>query len=124
MPTVLASMNDLLFLSKIMEATKALQVPLRSLKSADKLVAAARESEDPLILLDLDDPKLDAIGLAQAVRGAEPGIDARIYAFVSHVNEDRIRAAGDGLFDRVFSRGQFVRTLPDLLRGAPASATS
>jgi len=124
MPTVLASMNDLMFLSKIMEATKALAVPLRSLKSEEKLVSAARESPDPLVLLDLDDPRLDAIALARAVRGAEPRIDARIYAFVSHVNEERIEAAGKDLFDRVFSRGQFVRVLPELLTQAPAQTPS
>ena len=108
-------MNDLLFLSRIMEATKALAVPLRSLKSAEKLVAAARESKDPVVLLDLDDTRLDAIQLAGAIRGAEPKVEARIYAFVSHVNEGRIAQAGEGLFDQVFTRGQFVRALPALL---------
>ena len=116
MPTALASMNDLLFLSKIMEAAKALSVPLRSLKTEEKLLAAARESDDPVILLDLDDRRLDAIQLARAIRGAEPALRARVYAFVSHVNEERVAHAGEGLFDRIFTRGQFVRVLPDLLR--------
>ena len=124
MPTALACMNDLMFLSKIMEATKALSVPLRYLKSAEKLIDAARESTDPIVLLDLDDPRLDAIALAGAVRSAEPAIEARVYAFVSHVNEDRIQAAGKNLFDRVFSRGQFVRALPDLLRPAADAPTA
>ena len=104
-----------MFLSKIMEAGKALSVPLRSLKSAEKLVASCRESDGPVVFLDLDDPRLDALTLARAIRSAEPKIEAAIYAFVSHVNEDRIQAAGVGLFDQIFSRGQFVRVLPDLL---------
>ena len=92
-------------------------MPLRSLKTAEKLIAACRESGDEaVVFLDLDDPRLDAIVLARAIRSAEPKVAALIYAFVSHVNEDRIRAAGPGLFDRVFSRGQFVRALPELLR--------
>jgi DNA-binding NarL/FixJ family response regulator len=109
-------MDDLLFLSKIMEATKALSVPLRSLKTADKLVAACRESTGAVVFLDLDDRKLDAIALARAIRSADPKVTAAIYAFVSHVNEDRIEAAGLGLFDQIFSRGQFVRVLPELLQ--------
>ena len=104
-----------MFLSKIVEATKALSIPLRSLKTAEKLVAACREGDDPIVFLDLDDQRLDAIALAKAIRSAEPKAAATIYAFVSHVHEDRIQAAGAGLFDQIFSRGQFVRVLPALL---------
>ena len=109
-------MDDLMFLSKIMEATKALEVPFRSLKTAEKLVAACREDVGSIVFLDLDDQRLDAIALAKAIRSAEPKVAATIYAFVSHVHEDRIQAAGEGLFDQIFSRGQFVRALPTLLR--------
>jgi len=112
-------MDDLIFLSKIVEATKALSIPLRSLKTAEKLIAACRESEGALVFLDLDDRRLDAIDLARALRAAVPKVEARIYAFVSHVNEDRIQEAGASLFDRIFSRGQFVRELPELLVPPP-----
>jgi hypothetical protein len=115
MATALACMDDLIFLSKIVEATKALSIPLRSLKTAEKLVAACREGSDPIVFLDLDDQRLDAIALAKAIRSAEPPVAATIYAFVSHVHEDRIQAAGAGLFDQIYSRGQFVRVLPELL---------
>ena len=108
-----------MFLSKIVEATKALSIPLRSLKTEDKLIAACRESDAPIVFLDLDDQRLDAVALARAIRSAEPKAKATIYAFVSHVNEDRIQAAGKDLFDQIFSRGQFVRVLPELL-AAPA----
>lgn len=118
MATALACMDDLMFLSKIMEAAKALSIPIRSLKTAEKLVAACREEVDAIVFLDLDDQRLDAIALAKAIRTAEPKVAPAIYAFVSHVHEDRIQAAGAGLFDQVFSRGQFVRVLPELL-GAP-----
>lgn len=121
MITALAAVNDLMFLSKIMEAAKALSIPLRSLKTAEKLIAAAREVEGAVVFLDLDDQRLDAVALAQALRSADPKIDATIYAFVSHVNEDRIAAAGIDLFDQIFSRGQFVRVLPELLQPRPSS---
>ena len=117
MVTALACMDDLMFLSRIMEATKALSVPLRSLKTAEKLIAACREDSGAVVFLDLDDTRLDAIALARAIRAAEPKVAATVYAFVSHVHEDRIEAAGVGLFDRIFSRGQFVRVLPELLTG-------
>ena len=122
MLTTLACMDDLMFLSKIMEATKALSIPLRSLKTSEKLIAACRETDDALIFLDLDDARLDAIALARAVRTAEPPVKATIYTFVSHVNEGRIEAAGKDLFDRVFSRGQFVRVLPELLQTAASAS--
>ena len=121
MLTALACMDDLMFLSRIMEATKALSVPLRSLKTAERLIAACRDS-DAVVFLDLDDPRLDAIALARAIRSAEPPVKARLYAFVSHVHEDRIQAAGVDLFDQIFSRGQFVRVLPDLLKPQPETA--
>ncbi len=109
-----------MFLSKIMEAAKALGIPLRSLKTTEKLVAAARESKGAIVFLDLDDQRLDAIAFAKALRTAEPAVNATLYAFVSHVNEGRIAAAGPDLFDRIFSRGQFVQALPALL-GAVAA---
>jgi DNA-binding NarL/FixJ family response regulator len=115
MALALACMDDLMFLSKIMEAAKALSVPLRSLKTAEKLIAACRESDRAVVFLDLDDPRLDAIALARTIRAAEPRVEAAIYAFVSHLNEGRIEAAGVELFDQIFSRGQFVRVLPELL---------
>lgn len=116
MAIALACMDDLMFLSKIVEAAKALSVPLRSLKTADKLITACREAGEAVIFLDLDDQRLDAISLARAVRATDPKVNATIYAFVSHVNEDRIQAAGALLFDQIFSRGQFVRVLPELLQ--------
>lgn len=115
MAIALACMHDLMFLSKIMEATKALKIPLRSLKTAEKLIAACQEEGDAMVFLDLDDQRLDAIALAKAIRSAQPKPGVTIYAFVSHVHEDRIQAAGAGLFDQIFSRGQFVRVLPELL---------
>ena len=123
MATALACMDDLMFLSKIMEAAKALSVPLRSLKTAEKLIAACRESPGAMVFLDLDDRRLDAIALARAIRSAEPQVTATIYAFVSHVNEERIQAAGVNLFDQVLSRGRFVRVLPELLV-SPAATQS
>ena len=113
-------MDDLMFLSKIIEAAKALSVPLRSLKTVDTLLTAGREAGESIVFLDLDDRRLDAIALARAIRTAEPALKARVYAFVSHVNEDRVRAAGKDLFDHIFSRGEFVRVLPELL-ASPAS---
>lgn len=110
-----ACMDDLMFLSKIVEAASALSVPLRSLKTAEKLIEACREGGEAVVFLDLDDQRLDAIGLARALRSTEPKVGATIYAFVSHVNENRIEEAGVGLFDRIFSRGQFVKALPGLL---------
>jgi hypothetical protein len=115
MITALACMDDLMFLSRLMEATKALSIPLRSLKTAEKLIEACRAGGEPMVFLDLDDQRLDAIVLARAIRAAEPKVEATIYAFVSHVHEERIEAAGSGLFDQIFSRGQFVRVLPELL---------
>src|SRR5436190_14404124 len=115
MKTAIACMDDLMFLSKIVEAAKALSVPLRSIKTSEKLIAACRESASSVVFLDLDDQRLDAITLARALRAAGPEVNPTIYAFVSHINEDRIAAAGEKLFDQVFSRGQFVRVLPELL---------
>jgi hypothetical protein len=108
MTTALACMNDLMFLSKIVEAAKALSCPLRSVKTAERLVDACREGDSAVVFLDLDDQRLDAVVLAQAIRSAAPPV------------EDRIKAAAPGLFDQVFSRGQFVRILPELLGASRA----
>ena len=121
MLTAFACMDDLMFLSRIAEAARATDVPLRSLKDPAKLLAAVSEASNPAVFLDLDSQRLDAVAFARTLRKAVPPVTCRIYAFVSHVNEDRISAAKPGLFDRVFSRGEFVRALPALL-GASGKA--
>lgn len=110
-----------MFLSKIVEAAKALDVPLRSLKTAEKVVAVCRDAaaagRETTVFLDLDAGTPDAIAIAAAVRAADPPLAARLVGFASHVNPEHMRRAREAGVEGVFTRGQFVRELPGLLAG-------
>ena len=67
MATALACMDDLMFLSKIMEAAKALSVPLRSLKTSEKLIAACREGDAVVFLEPGTTPELARIPQHEAI---------------------------------------------------------
>lgn len=118
MLSAIACMDDLMFLSKIVEAAKVLGVPLRSLKAAEKVVQACRDAKDGVVVfLDLDGTSPDPIAIATAVRTADPPLTARLVGFASHVHPEHMAAAKQAGVADVFTRGQFVRVLPDLLKG-------
>jgi hypothetical protein len=117
--TAIACVDDLMFLSKIVEASKALAVPLRSLKTPEKVVSACRdaaaEGRETTVFLDLDAASPDPIAIASAVRAATPPLTARLVGFASHVHPEHMQRARAAGVDGVFTRGQFVRELPGLL---------
>jgi len=115
-PTVVAFMDDLLFLSRIREAAKGSSVELRTARKVNQLVAAAAGSQ--LILVDLDSTRLPtAEGLAALQ--ADPALaGVPLVGFFSHVHAERAQAARVAGVTRVLARSAFVQELPQLLREA------
>src|SRR5574341_1004966 len=117
MPHVIALVDDLLFLSRIREAGRAVGIEVRAVRGASDLVDAARH-EARLVLVDADSERLPWRAAIAALR-AEPRVGALpVVAFVSHVRADHAEAARAAGASRVLARSAFVKELPELVAEA------
>ena len=112
---VVAFMDDLLYLSRIREAVRPVEV-----KGVRRAADLGRPS---VLLLDLDSARLDGLAVLRALRGdaALQGVPA--LGFFSHVHPDRAREALAAGCTAVFPRSTFLAELkkflasPDLREG-------
>lgn len=117
MPTVIAFLDDLMFLSRIREAARGAGLEVRSVRKLPDLLAAARDGAR-LVLADLDTERLPVLEGLAALR-AEPGsAGLTVVGFVSHVHAERAAAGQAAGCSRVLARSAFVDRLPQLLAEA------
>ncbi|HXB56151.1 MAG TPA: hypothetical protein VN461_15335 [Vicinamibacteria bacterium] len=114
MPPVIAFMDDLMFLSRVKEAARALGLEVHGVRT----LAQLREACSPppqVVLMDLDSPRLPATEALAALR-SDPGLaGVPVVGFFSHVHGERARAAQAAGCTRVLARSAFVQKLPELL---------
>jgi CheY-like chemotaxis protein len=116
MPQVIALVDDLMFLSRVREAARGLDLEVKALRQPPD----APFSDVRLVLVDLDrfgDPALLA-----RLRGAPGLAEPPLVGFLSHVHAERARQARDGGCTRVLARSAFVQELPSLLSQAAAGS--
>jgi len=112
---VLALAADLIFASRIRATATAAGATVQIVRSAEELVARARETAPRLVLVDLEARAGDAPGAIRELRAASETATVPIVAFASHVNREAIEAARAAGASRVLARSAFVRELPALL---------
>lgn len=111
---VLVLVQDLIFATRISATARSAGVAVKMLRDA---AALAREPGKRLIV-DLSLP--GAIEAAAEWRENHQGM---VIGFVSHVDAATIHQARAAGFDQVLPRSQFVRILPELLRGTEDAGT-
>ncbi|MGE3178698.1 MAG: two-component system response regulator [Vicinamibacterales bacterium] len=114
---VLAILDDLLFTSKIRSAAAGAGVPVSFARSRDAALAAIREHHPALVVLDLNNPRTDPLGIVAAIAGDPDLRGIRTVGFVSHVQTELIEAARTAGITDVLARSAFSAQLPDLLGG-------
>jgi CheY-like chemotaxis protein len=116
---VLAAVGDIFFASKIRGTAEHLNVTAEFAASADALFDTAKTDVPALIILDLQDEKVDPFALAARLKADEQLRAVPLVGFYSHVHaEIRERAEGAGV-DRVLPRSAFTKRLPEILLGEP-----
>jgi len=118
MPTVVALVDDLMFLSRIREAAKASGIEVRAARRLPELLAACRPAPRA-VFVDLDRPQLPVEEALAAFKADTDLASVPVVGFVSHVQADRAQAARNAGCTRVLARSAFVRELPALL-GPPS----
>jgi CheY-like chemotaxis protein len=118
--TLVASVDDLFFRSKIDATARNLNVPVRFIERKD-LLAACLEGKTAAVLLELSNgSSLDAI---RSLRQDPKTRDVPVIGFLSHVDRDLAREAESAGVTQVMPRSQFAETLPDLMMDLLAPGT-
>jgi CheY-like chemotaxis protein len=112
---ILAAVTDLFFAGKITAAAKRVGVPVEFVRSESELLQKT-DSAPAILLLDLNDARLDPVSLVARLKADPLRKDVRVIAFLSHVQVDLKRAADQAGCDLVLPRSVFSQQLDDLLR--------
>ncbi len=113
-PAGLMLSDDLIFFSRVAGAARAAGLAVRQEKTAEALLARAREHPPRGIILDLHNPGLDLPVLLSALRDCGP-VPPFVVAYGSHVEAEVLRQARQAGCDRVMPRSQFVQELDSSL---------
>jgi CheY-like chemotaxis protein len=122
-PIAIAFVEDLMFVSRIRAAAGATDV--RVVRGGEALLEACRAAPGALVVVDLDDPRLEALGAVERLR-ADPGLSSvPIVGFVSHLNAGAVASARRKGVTRILARSAFVAQLPRILaEGAAGTITA
>lgn len=112
---ILAVLDDLMFTSKIKTTANQLGVAVTFARSADGALAEMRKTPPTLVILDLNNPRINALDIV-AVMKKEPDLaSVRTVGFASHVQVDVINAARQAGVDDVMARSAFTQNLAAIL---------
>ncbi len=123
---ILAAVEDLIFLSKIQQAARLLDVAVEAVDPR-KVEERATEAAVRAVILDLNHRSGTAVEVLRAMKANPRTSRVPVLGFVSHVQSDLIAAARAAGCDEVLARSAFVAQLPELLeklsgQGPPPSA--
>jgi CheY-like chemotaxis protein len=116
--TIIAVVDDILFVSKIRGTAEQIGVPVAFPRSADGLKEIIKRDTPSLIICDLHAQKINPMELAKGLKGNAETADVPLLGFFSHVQTELQRQAQEAGFDRVIPRSAFASNLVDILRGA------
>ena len=122
MRPVLLVVSDLLFRSRIDDAARHANVPLRVAKSTEQLERHLAKEAPSLAIVDLEADTIDTAAAIRRLRETPGGDALRIVAYAGHTNLDAIRAGRDAGAGVVLARSGFIAQLPGLLSRAADDA--
>jgi PleD family two-component response regulator len=115
---ILAILDDLMFTSKIKTTAGQLAAPVTFARSKADALSGMQASRPSLVILDLNNPRTDPLGIVAAMK-ADPALaDVPTIGFASHVQTDVIDAARRAGVSEVLARSAFTQKLPEILSRA------
>lgn len=115
MQPVLLVISDLLFRSRIDDAARRANVPLRVAKSMEQLERHLSKEAPALAIVDLESDTIDTAAAIRRLRAMPGGDSLRIVAYAGHTNLDAIKGGRDAGAGVVLARSGFIAQLPTLL---------
>lgn len=113
--TILVAVPDLIFRAKIVETAR--QVGRRAVAATSRkaVLERAAELEPGLVVVDLDDERIEPFDTIRDLK-ADPQLSgARVLGYFSHVHIEERDLAREAGCDRVVPRSSFVAGLPTIL---------
>ena len=112
---ILAVLDDLMFTSKIKTAAAQLGVAVTFARSADAALSEMRKTSPSLVILDLNNPRTNPLGLVASMKQDPALASVPTVAYASHVQTDVIDAARRAGINEVLARSAFTQRLADIL---------
>jgi CheY-like chemotaxis protein len=116
--TVVAVVDDMFFASKIRATAEAVGVEISFPRNKELLLQKLRDTKPDLVLVDLHNQRVDAVGLAAELKADESLSAIRLLGFFSHVEVELQRSALSAGFDQVIPRSVFARDLASIITGS------
>jgi CheY-like chemotaxis protein len=114
MAIILTVVEDLVFLSKIEQTARLLNLAVRRMDPSEGSCVKADE-QPRAVILDLNHRSIHPLELVRKWKCDAATKDIPILGFVSHVQTDLITAAREAGCDIVLARSAFTQQLPQLL---------
>ncbi len=112
---IVVVVEDLLFLSKILETARRLSVPVQS-AGPDDLQKELDGVRPRAVILDLNHRSGDAIEMLRVMKSNQATRDIRVVGFLSHVQSGLAQEAREAGCDQILARSAFSQRLPEILR--------
>jgi CheY-like chemotaxis protein len=114
-----ALVDDLLFISKMLETARHVGVELQTAPTVESLVELLGQQQAAVVIVDLNARQGGAAAVAR-LRNA--GHTLPIVAFLSHVEAELAEQARAAGATRVLPRSKFTQQLAEILRDAATTA--
>ncbi len=106
--------TDLLFLSRVTSQAQALGIPMRIVRNGEALIQLGSEQPLQLVILDLSTKGWEVVATVSALKASNPS--PHIVAYGPHVDSQTLANAKNAGCDEVLTKGQFDRTIAEILR--------
>ena len=113
---ILAVLDDLMFSSKVKTTASQLGVPVTFARSRDAALAEMRKAAPSLVILDLNNPRTDPMGIVAEMKADAALADVPTVGYASHVQTDVIEAARRAGVGEVLARSAFTMRLAEILQ--------
>jgi CheY-like chemotaxis protein len=112
---VIGLLSDLFFSARIRETAKALGLPCEIVRDPAALRDAVRRLAPRVVVADLNLKSGDAVAAIRELRADPETRAVPVIGFLHDVQEELMAAGEAAGCDRVLSKGQLTRLLPELL---------
>lgn len=113
---VLAAVEDLFFVVKINDLARRAGLEVEFLKSEDDMLAQTEQQQPLMVIVDLNNNKLEPVGLIAKLKGAAATRGVSVIGFVSHVQAELKQQAQEAGANMVMARSAFSSNLPQIFK--------
>ncbi len=121
MSRIVALVDDLFFVSKMLETAKHVGVELKTAANAETLLHLVNAEPPALVVVDLN-ARQGGVAALEALRAAKCA--APVVAFLSHVQTELAEQARAAGATQVMPRSKFTQNLAEIFRGAVRPSAS